>query len=309
MRAALRQSPVRLSIAIIIALAALASLLFTFCYVWEGRARIVLSRGCLTLQWITESGPGTFGPTWEEIDNGDSPDWRRSHVFWNPGAERWLPQLHREHESPLGTWWTLSIPLWLPLCILLSWAPLTRQIYAARQLVCTRDTLRRRILTLCWLIAFVAAAAWLLATRGWLVYDNGVGTQYTVSDGALWTLSAEPGEFPYLGMSPFLHARWVDGNSYRFVQFLCPHTESNAVSTWGTWSAWVMPLWLPLVPPLALILALRRRSPPGSCLRCGYNLTGNVSGRCPECGTLLAPRVCYSDARARSPVRVFDQRN
>jgi predicted amidophosphoribosyltransferase len=28
-----------------------------------------------------------------------------------------------------------------------------------------------------------------------------------------------------------------------------------------------------------------RRPPPGCCQRCGYNLTGNVTGRCPECGT------------------------
>lgn len=26
---------------------------------------------------------------------------------------------------------------------------------------------------------------------------------------------------------------------------------------------------------------------PGHCTRCGYNLTGNVSGRCPECGTKM----------------------
>ena len=25
--------------------------------------------------------------------------------------------------------------------------------------------------------------------------------------------------------------------------------------------------------------------PPGHCQKCGYNLTGNVSGVCPECGT------------------------
>lgn len=24
--------------------------------------------------------------------------------------------------------------------------------------------------------------------------------------------------------------------------------------------------------------------PPGTCRSCGYDLTGNVSGRCPECG-------------------------
>jgi hypothetical protein len=27
-----------------------------------------------------------------------------------------------------------------------------------------------------------------------------------------------------------------------------------------------------------------RRIPPGHCQKCGYNLTGNVSGVCPECG-------------------------
>ena len=42
--------------------------------------------------------------------------------------------------------------------------------------------------------------------------------------------------------------------------------------------------------PLALFVGrrLRRvrstRVPPGTCPTCGYNLTGNVSGVCPECG-------------------------
>ena len=35
----------------------------------------------------------------------------------------------------------------------------------------------------------------------------------------------------------------------------------------------------------------RHRYPPGHCRRCGYDLTGNVSGTCPECGgpALTAP--------------------
>jgi hypothetical protein len=33
-----------------------------------------------------------------------------------------------------------------------------------------------------------------------------------------------------------------------------------------------------------LMFRIRRRPPAGQC-ECGYNLTGNVSGRCPECGT------------------------
>ena len=33
----------------------------------------------------------------------------------------------------------------------------------------------------------------------------------------------------------------------------------------------------------------RRRRRTGSCARCGYNLTGNVSGTCPECGAATTP--------------------
>jgi len=53
------------------------------------------------------------------------------------------------------------------------------------------------------------------------------------------------------------------------------------------------PLWIPLVTflayPLAALLGLPRRRRRmrrlrGECVSCGYNLTGNVSGICPECG-------------------------
>lgn len=40
----------------------------------------------------------------------------------------------------------------------------------------------------------------------------------------------------------------------------------------------------------------RRRPRRGSprCAQCGYNLTGNVSGRCPECGTSILPQGSVS---------------
>ena len=34
-----------------------------------------------------------------------------------------------------------------------------------------------------------------------------------------------------------------------------------------------------------LILGVRSRIPPGHCKACRYDLTGNTSGVCPECGT------------------------
>ena len=52
------------------------------------------------------------------------------------------------------------------------------------------------------------------------------------------------------------------------------------------------PLWVPLClfsgpPAIAFIrgpLRRWRRRRKGCCVRCGYDLTGNLSGRCPECG-------------------------
>lgn len=51
-----------------------------------------------------------------------------------------------------------------------------------------------------------------------------------------------------------------------------------------------LPIWLPLFASLftAILLRTRRdRRRPGHCTSCGYDLTGNVSGVCPECGTPL----------------------
>jgi hypothetical protein len=50
-----------------------------------------------------------------------------------------------------------------------------------------------------------------------------------------------------------------------------------------------LPYWLLLtgaaIPTTWLWRRRRRRYSPGKCRECGYNLTGNTSGRCPECGT------------------------
>jgi hypothetical protein len=58
----------------------------------------------------------------------------------------------------------------------------------------------------------------------------------------------------------------------------------------------LLPFWLLLSPtmPLPILFAFRRRRVARRrklcrCLACGYELTGNASGVCPECGTQVKP--------------------
>jgi len=52
-----------------------------------------------------------------------------------------------------------------------------------------------------------------------------------------------------------------------------------------------IPLWMPLfviaIPTTILWYRHRNRLIPGHCQKCRYNLTGNESGICPECGTKI----------------------
>ncbi len=54
-----------------------------------------------------------------------------------------------------------------------------------------------------------------------------------------------------------------------------------------------IPSWLPLLvlaPPTAWLWSRdRRQVGPGCCAACGYDLTGNVTGQCSECGTAVEP--------------------
>lgn len=65
----------------------------------------------------------------------------------------------------------------------------------------------------------------------------------------------------------------------------------NGVSNYTSrlaFPVWPIPLALGI---MAIVLWRRDRYPPGFCSRCGYNLTGNMSGVCSECGAKLRARV------------------
>jgi Bacterial PH domain len=65
-----------------------------------------------------------------------------------------------------------------------------------------------------------------------------------------------------------------------------------------------IPLWLIVA---ILLIPWRRKATreslerAGRCVRCEYDLTGNRSGTCPECGTTIQPLMTIDDALASSP--------
>ncbi len=65
----------------------------------------------------------------------------------------------------------------------------------------------------------------------------------------------------------------------------------DSIVTLDGWNMIVIPLWLPLacMTILALVLFIRNRARriQGLCRKCDYDLTGNKSGVCPECGTQI----------------------
>ncbi|MFQ5503115.1 MAG: hypothetical protein ACE5EQ_12600 [Phycisphaerae bacterium] len=99
--------------------------------------------------------------------------------------------------------------------------------------------------------------------------------------------------------------RWSDGNYCLLGWTVTKAPDFSGVLWWektgllwprigarpGHWGRGYLPLWLPfliIATPTAILWVRDRRPkryPPGHCQFCGYDLTGNVSGICSECGT------------------------
>jgi len=86
---------------------------------------------------------------------------------------------------------------------------------------------------------------------------------------------------------------WVARQARRDGDVQRLENEPAVAHGWAPACEWSvhLPFWLLLtlcLAPTAYLWWRRsRRIPPGHCKTCGYNLTGNVSGRCPECGSAV----------------------
>ena len=75
--------------------------------------------------------------------------------------------------------------------------------------------------------------------------------------------------------------RWYDATTRLYYGTIRSNTNS-----WIRIPCWAVFMCVAF-PTALLFWRDRRRIPDGHCQKCGYNLKGNVSGLCPECGTIV----------------------
>ena len=133
---------------------------------------------------------------------------------------------------------------------------------------------RRRVVKWAGLVACVVIlGAWLVSGRYAVWYDTGE-TALSLWSGAL-TISADSKHTGF----------WVIILAHEFYW-----TPELTLPTPTMGFLLLIPRWIPfLLIAIPTFIAWRRdrKPPPGHCA-CGYNLTGNVSGRCSECGAAVA---------------------
>ena len=131
-------------------------------------------------------------------------------------------------------------------------------------------------------VCAVLMATWAVSTR-WVVAYHGSHRSSAVMNG----------EFVAFWLAEEKVPRWwfnrLD-DAHSTYGFTLPSYVRSAVllddKTTPRSTKFSVPIWMPLVLSVGLttyIIWIDRPPKPGHC-PCGYNLTGNVSGVCPECG-------------------------
>ncbi|MCP4591532.1 MAG: hypothetical protein GY842_12380 [bacterium] len=124
-------------------------------------------------------------------------------------------------------------------------------------------------------VCVVVVVAWAVS----LVITLGYGVPpwlFGIGEGAVAATHADSTGDEYADIRGFLFDGWVR------PPVLLPSVNRRLCYTTMT-----VPLWIPLLPlsvGTAWLWCRDRKPPPGYCQRCGYDLTGNTSGVCPECG-------------------------
>jgi hypothetical protein len=140
------------------------------------------------------------------------------------------------------------------------------------------------------IICVLILPVWWLSSEGVWMYHFDTWCVAT-TDGSLWLEFGPPD--PALGRG--WRGFWVEGTLWlgQFWPVVFKDLRGNV----DVVVPWCFLLALMAIPTALLWWLDRRRIPPGHCQKCSYDLTGNVSGICPECGTPISNAGAQSRSR------------
>jgi hypothetical protein len=131
---------------------------------------------------------------------------------------------------------------------------------------------------------------WLDGVRHDIVLENQVSTRDGGGMSNSWEAQFGFGGFDYSSASitpvagpGFGYMNGTPGFGWSIPVHFKPvgRTTVLAIPIWALALAFAM---LPMISLIRIVSRKRRRAKPNHCRSCGYNLTGNMSGVCPECG-------------------------
>lgn len=151
------------------------------------------------------------------------------------------------------------------------------------------------------LIIVALSSSTALVVIAWVAsYISPTNLKYLYPDGSTYSLHSNNGKFEVARWYPVApttkprpEVRWVFAR-FMYVSALFRSDYGNGPPAYCAQGV-AVPFWFLFAstaafPTLAFIRSpLRRyhRRRNGWCITCGYNLTGNTSGVCPECGTTI----------------------
>lgn len=128
------------------------------------------------------------------------------------------------------------------------------------------------------------AALWAVSIFGYVLYGTQFRWRSTDPLPNVLVLRLANGRFDF---SYNQGSSLAGGPQFRLRRATGPPVWLPSAKPWG----YVLPLWIPLVlvamPTVILWTHDHRPIPLQCCTSCGYNLTGNTSGTCPECGEAM----------------------
>ena len=142
----------------------------------------------------------------------------------------------------------------------------------------------RRIAKWAGLVVCVLLAVVMVASHWWFVMRHTDHFWLSIVSGGIWLhwIADDPSTFSGEDEG------WSIHNSGPQRLWWFAYRSSGGPNRLPHYQNLFIPLWAPLLAiaiPTAWLWWRDRRHPPGHCRKCGYDLTGNVTGVCSECGT------------------------